>query len=192
MPRNQIEETIARLRELARDPGAGHREELEAALHCKWEGVQVVAGRILASWACPESERAVREWFLRLSSSGSSKFAVAEVAARCLSRFLSPECGPWVLPRFFADSVKKSGRWAFWYLPLLERTEYEFLTKSLVDEAKRLDWSTQEAVVEAAIALCEDRECATILELVWPRLKPPLLGRVRAIRRWLGEKQQGA
>jgi len=48
---NQIEKLNARLGAIPRDPrNAEARRELGQALHSKWEGVQVAAGRILAEW----------------------------------------------------------------------------------------------------------------------------------------------
>jgi HEAT repeat protein len=90
-----------RLRALARHaPSAEARAEVEQSLFSKWQGLQAVAARTLASWRDAEAVRALRDLLLR-SYAREHWWAIRGVAAEALGRCVGTQYAGWVLDHFF-------------------------------------------------------------------------------------------
>lgn len=151
---NEIARRCLRLKELERngdDPEA--RRELEESLRSKWEGTQVIAGRILARWGGSASGPVLREWLLRACKRHDAGTAsiVAE-AARCYSRFLNPADAAWVVELYFqlsGSAWSQSGSHPFSLNPLLSRVRPEELVARIIAEVHNSDPAHRKAALEA-------------------------------------------
>ena len=60
---DELQQIQGHLHDLARSkPTVKRRDEVEALLGSKWEGVQVSAAHVLAAWGGPQSVSALRRW----------------------------------------------------------------------------------------------------------------------------------
>lgn len=104
MDPDNLHERCAHLDSLARSrPNRNARAEVEAALHSKWEGLQVHAGRALAAWGDRESVDALRDW-LRTSLGKPSGWSVTGEAVACLQRCCTADDANWILDAYFQTS----------------------------------------------------------------------------------------
>lgn len=90
---------LRRLAKQGRTPEA--QAEIEAALHSKWEGVQVVAGRILAEWRGRKSVEAIRAWLLRSFGKEHGSTVQAE-ATKALAECFEAQDIAWILDLYFS------------------------------------------------------------------------------------------
>ena len=94
-------ELCSRLERLAvKRPTQQARRDVEAALTHKWEGVQVHAGRVLASWGGRRSIDALRQWLVSsMGKEGDSALRAEAVKALC--RCFEPRDATWMLDLYF-------------------------------------------------------------------------------------------
>ena len=141
---SQINDACSRLESLLYTrPNEATREEVERALGSKWEGVQVWAGRVLATWGGRRSIEALRRW-LEASMSKEAGWAVRGEAIRSLCQCYQERDIVWLLDMYFA-AMDRLLRHEF--LPLIEALpekavrhrialERRSSTKSRVDAAE--------------------------------------------------------
>jgi hypothetical protein len=107
----------SRLDELGRRrPDEKSRAEVEDALSSKWQGVQVVAARALATWGDERSLSLVRGLLERLSQKKAA-WAAAGALANALAPKLKPEDLDWVF-KLFLSMARRANRYAL--IPLFE------------------------------------------------------------------------
>jgi hypothetical protein len=99
----KINEQCDRLKSLLHTkPNDLVREEVEHALHSKWEGVQVCAARVLATWGDRQSIQALRDW-LQSSLDRKSGWAVRGQAIRLLCQCYQSDDIHWLLDLYFEE-----------------------------------------------------------------------------------------
>jgi hypothetical protein len=81
-------------------PTGEDRVEVAEALHSKWEGVQVWAGRCLSAWGDDRSAQALRGW-LESTLTKEAGWAVRGEAIRALCRCYRPQDVGWLLDLYF-------------------------------------------------------------------------------------------
>ena len=138
---DEIQRLCSRLKELERGPDQPDaRKEVEEALRSKWEGIQVIAGRILARWGGAASEPILRDWLLRtceLHETGTA--SITHEAAKCYSPFLSPQDASWVINLYFSLSAASwchCGLPPFGLDPLLDRVTTGDLARRIIAESQ--------------------------------------------------------
>jgi hypothetical protein len=100
-PNEPIKEWCDRLAShLHSRPNAPARQEVEDGLRSKWEGVQVWAGRVLASWGDRRSIDLLREWLDGLLTKEAA-WSVRGEAVRALCQCYRPADVPWMLDLYF-------------------------------------------------------------------------------------------
>jgi hypothetical protein len=99
----EINDRCARLKSLLHSkPNDLLREEVEHAVHSKWEGIQVCAGRVLANWGDRRSIESLREW-LRSTLHKKSGWAVRGQAIRLLCQCYQSDDIHWLLDLYFEE-----------------------------------------------------------------------------------------
>jgi len=81
-------------------PNATSRREVEEGLRSKWEGVQVWAGRVLASWGDRRSIDLLHEWLEGLLEKEAA-WSVRGEAVRALCQCYKSADVPWMLDLYF-------------------------------------------------------------------------------------------
>ena len=81
-------------------PNARSRRDVEDGLRSKWEGVQVWAGRVLASWGDRQSIDLLRDWLEGLLKKEAA-WTVRGEAVRALCQSYKPADVPWMLDLYF-------------------------------------------------------------------------------------------
>lgn len=81
-------------------PTSTRRKEVDEALRSKWEGVQVWAARVLASWGDRQSIDELRRW-LESSLTKEAGWAVRGEAVNALCKCYKAEDIPWLLDMYF-------------------------------------------------------------------------------------------
>jgi hypothetical protein len=145
----------SRLLELAAGPETPEaREELEAALSSKWEGIQVIAGRILAAWGGDLSRASLRAWLERLCDKHANGGGAVAEAAEALAHVVEGCDADWILELYLARSQppKFSGH-AWELLPLLRGLPPDDLFPRLVAVARRESPAGQIAALEAIFSI---------------------------------------
>lgn len=144
---NEIEKLTARLEAIGRGPRTTEsRRELEAALHSKWESVQVVAGRMLAEWGGDASVSAIRDWFVR-SADKEAGWGITGEAAKALARCFDPNDAPWLLDLYF----DRAGSYApHLLLPLVASLPSAQVAARVEAEARSGDRHTRFAALDLA------------------------------------------
>ncbi len=98
---NAINDRCDRLKSLVSvKPNDQVREEVNRELHSKWEGVQVCAGRVLATWGDRQSIGALRDW-LQSSLKKKSGWAVRGQAIQFLCQCYQSDDVNWLLDLYF-------------------------------------------------------------------------------------------
>jgi hypothetical protein len=99
---DELQRIKAHLADLGRSkPTAKRRAEVEALLQSKWQGVQVSAAHVLATWGGPESVSALRRWL--------SKGGLAREAIRALGRCVGDDDVEWALDLYFRSPPLRRG-----------------------------------------------------------------------------------
>jgi hypothetical protein len=129
---DDLHELCAHLDALERcRPNRLAREHVNAALHSKWEGVQVHAGRALAAWGDRDSVASLRAW-LRTCLEKANGWCVTGEAVACLVRCCTPEDADWILNEYF-DCPDQLTR--HWLLPLLDTIDARTLSGRIQRES---------------------------------------------------------
>lgn len=103
---DELQQIKGHLHDLARGkPTAKRRNEVEALLRNKWEGVQVSAAHVLADWGGPESISALRAWL----SEGGANWTVRREAVKALGQCVGEDDVGWALDFYFDNA--RSGLW---------------------------------------------------------------------------------
>lgn len=113
-------------------PTESARQEVERALNSKWEGVQVWAGRVLASWGGRRSVGALRRW-LEASMLKEAGWAVRGEAIRSLCHCYQPRDIEWILDIYF-DATDRLLRHEF--LPLIEALPEDAVRQRIAQERR--------------------------------------------------------
>lgn len=96
-----LREVCDRLRGLGeRPPTAETRAVVEEALRSKWEGVQVVAGRVLAGWGDEDAVELLYSWLAR-SLQKRYGWSVTGAAVEALAKLVGEEDADRVLALYF-------------------------------------------------------------------------------------------
>lgn len=167
----------ARLEGLAHSrPDEERRREVEDALHSKWEGVQVWAGRVLAAWGGRRSIEALRGW-LESARPKEAGWAVRGEAIRALCQCYEPEDVSWLLDLYFETSDRLLRHE---FLPVITALPEAAVRKRINLEAKSPSPSRREAATIAARRL---RSWVEHLERRSPNaLQPTSRGRAAATK----------
>jgi hypothetical protein len=97
-----LKEATERLRALGTQRPTPERwAEVATALESKFEGVQVVAGRVIANWGGRPAVEALRPWLVRLCERRDS-LAARGAAAEALSWCVEAEDTEWILDLYFS------------------------------------------------------------------------------------------
>lgn len=144
---SKINEACGRLESLLYTrPTEVTRQEVERALNSKWEGVQVWAGRVLASWGGRRSVDALRTW-LEASMCKEAGWAVRGEAIRSLCQCYQSRDVEWLLDMYF-DATDRLLRHEF--LPLIEALPEDAVRHRIAQERQS---EVQSRVAAADIAL---------------------------------------
>ena len=136
----------ARLESLSHSqPSEVHRREAEDALHSKWEGVQVWAGRCLAAWGGKRSVAALRAW-LESTLTKEAGWAVRGEAIRALCQSYQAEDVDWLLDLYFETSDRLLRHE---FLPVITALPDAKVRKRIAQEAKHADAARREAATIA-------------------------------------------
>jgi hypothetical protein len=111
----RLSEMVQHLQALGQGtPSPAVRAEVEAHLFGKWQGIQVVAGRVLAAWGGRESVDAIWAWYLRLHEPNPRKadrqrkyrywLVARREAGRCLAQCVTAEDAGWLLDFYFENA----------------------------------------------------------------------------------------
>ncbi len=147
MDPGDLHERCAHLDSLARSrPNRNARAEVEAALHSKWEGLQVHAGRALAAWGDRESVDALRNW-LCTSLGKPAGWSVTGEAVACLQRCCIADDASWILYIYFHASDRLARHSV---LPLLDVVPVPVLEARIRIESEASDAARSEAASIAA------------------------------------------
>lgn len=136
LPRAQMEDLrkqSSRLKELSSQRATPERwQEAVGGLNSKFEGIQVGAACVLASWGGRDAVDLLRDWLMRLYENEDS-FSARIQAVRCLARIVDRNDATWVLDLFFglSDPVEQH-----WLLPLVAALPSDTVRSRLVTESK--------------------------------------------------------
>ena len=108
------------------------RKEVHEALQSKWEGVQVWAGRVLASWGDRDSIDRLRDW-LESSLAKETGWAIRGEAVKALCECYKPEDIPWLLDLYFKteDRLRR-----YELLPLVTALPQDMVRRRIKTELK--------------------------------------------------------
>jgi hypothetical protein len=84
-------------------PNATSRRQVEDGLRSKWEGVQVWAGWVLASWGDRQSIDLLRGWLEHMLTK-EAEWTVRCEAVRALCQCYRPADVPWMLDLYFGST----------------------------------------------------------------------------------------
>jgi len=172
--KSKINEACGRLESLLYTrPTEAARQEVERALNSKWEGVQVWAGRVLASWGGRRSVDALRGW-LEGSMRKEAGWAVRGEAIRSLGQCHQPRDVEWLLDMYF-DATDRLLRHEF--LPLIEALPEDAVRQRIAQERRSGVQSRLEAADVALRRLEHWNELRTQRSNI--RLHPTPLARSR-------------
>jgi hypothetical protein len=136
----------AELRDLAALKATPERRaRVEALLNHKWEGVQTVAARVLATWGGPESVAALRAWLAELHERPYA-WAARGVAAKALASCVTAADLSWAIDLYF-EQPSLTRR--FEILPLLVALPRDETVERLNDAARHPDAERREAASRA-------------------------------------------
>jgi len=127
-------------------PTSVKRKEVDDALQSRWEGVQVCAGRVLASWGDRDSIDKLRG-LLESSLSKESGWAIRGEAVRALSECYKAEDIPWILDLYFEtkDRLRRHE-----LLPLITSLPKDVVTRRIKKELKNELETRRDAAAMAA------------------------------------------
>ena len=147
----ELDRMRSRLLELAAgEDTAEARQELETALSSKWEGIQVIAGRILAAWGGDASRASVRAWLERLCHKHPGGVGAVAEAAKVLARVVEGSDADWILDLYLARSQPpRFWSYAHELLPLLQAIPPDELLPRLTALARSHPPHGQVALIEA-------------------------------------------
>src|SRR5688572_16655764 len=112
-----LSEMVQHIRALGAGPPTPEvRVAVESYLFSKWQGIQVVAGRVLATWGGRESVDALRAWLLRLYEPAPQKkerhwLSTRREVGRCLAKCVTAEDCGWLLALYFSNAHRGWEGW---------------------------------------------------------------------------------
>jgi hypothetical protein len=145
--KSQINDQCDRLKSLIHaNPNDLIRAEVENALHSKWEGIQVCAGRVLATWGDRESIETLRNWLQSLLDKKSG-WAIRKQAIQLLCQCYQSEDIHWLLDLYFGQEDRLR---CHEFLPLVIALPESIVRKRILIESRSAIEKRREA---AAIAM---------------------------------------
>ena len=134
------------------DPAA--RAELEAALYCKWEGIQIIAGRALAGFGGEASRIVLRKWLSRACEDHPIYEAIVQHAAGAFAAVARADDLEWLIDLYFDRSEEC---WKSYGLPselrlVVAPFPVTFIERRCVKEVCSLEPGRRAAALELACA----------------------------------------
>jgi hypothetical protein len=135
-------------------PTDARRLAVDRALGSKWEGVQVWAGRVLATWGDRRSIDTLRRW-LAHSLEKEAGWALRGQAIRSLCECYEPKDIPWMLELYFsADTHEHLHQWEL--LRFVQELPIESIRERIAVE-RGSDIASRRAAAEVAARVVEWR-----------------------------------
>ena len=141
-----LQETTSHLRAIGAEPPTPERwNEVTAALESKFEGIQVVAARVLATWGGRAAVETLRPWLVKLCDRPDS-FHARGAAAKVLAQCVEAQDTEWVLDLYFGlpDALLKHD-----LLPLIEVLPPDRVRPRVLTEARSPEAINRQAALKA-------------------------------------------